>query len=83
MLGERVSEGGGSNAEGPVSPTPMLGPGERGEEVGVGRCKVAGLSVSVQKVSEAGCSFVVDGFVSDEENFELNSEGLERKDDLS
>jgi len=54
LLEERVPEGEGSDGEGPVHPGPVLGPGERGEQVGVCRSEVPGGSVLVQEVSEVG-----------------------------
>lgn len=72
MFGEGIPEGGGSNGEGSVSPGSVLGFRDS-EEVGIRGAEVTGRGVVVEQVSEVGGGLVVEGFVGEKEEFELNT----------
>ena len=75
MKGERVPEGGGSNGEGSVTPGPVLGHLWWGQEVSIRGAEAAGGSVVVEQVSEVWGGLVVEGFVGEEKNLEVNPLG--------
>lgn len=67
MFGEQVPEG----RESPFAPGPRHGPEWCSQEVGIGEAKAGGKRVVVEHVSEVGRGLVMQGFVSEEEDFEL------------
>lgn len=51
----------------------MLGPEWWSKEVGIRRTEAAGWVVAMEHVSEVGRGLVMEGFVCEEEDFELNA----------
>ena len=72
-FGERLPEGGSSYREGSVSPGLVLGHGRWSQEVCIRWAEAAGWIVAMEEVSEVGIGLVMEGFVSEEEDFKLNT----------
>ena len=73
MLGARVPEGGCSYGEGSVTPGPVLGSEWWRQEVGIRGAEAAGRSVVVEQVGEVAGGLVVEGFVGEEEDYEMDA----------
>ena len=72
MFGEGIPEGGGSNGEGSVPPGSVLGFWDS-EEIGIRGAEVTGRGVGEEQVSEVGGGLVMEGFMGEKEEFELNT----------
>ena len=72
-FGEWVPEGGGGNGKCSVAPGPVLGSEWCWQEVGIRGTEGAGRSVMVEQICEVGGGLVMEGFVSEEKEFELDA----------
>ncbi len=73
VFGERVPEGGGSYGEGSVAPGPVLGSVWWRQEVSIRGAEAAGRIVAVEQVGEVGGGLVMESFVGEEKDFEVDA----------
>ena len=73
VFGEDVPEGGGVYGDGSVAQGAVLGPERVWEEVCIGWPEVAGRIVVVEQVCEVGRGLVMEGFMGEEEELEVDS----------
>ncbi|MEQ2211533.1 hypothetical protein XENOCAPTIV_005342 [Xenoophorus captivus] len=74
-FGERVPQGGSRRGGGSVTPGPVLCSEWWRQEVGIRGAEAAGRSVTVEQIGEVAWGSVMEGFVGEKEDFEINSLG--------